>query len=312
MANFRPVPADDHLFSELVVRLIAIDKGGALYSFGTAFIFQPYLALTAKHVIEEFFKLDPRIYRGEAVDFNFWAVQIIWEGPEHSYVIWEVRGISFSGHSDLAVLKLNPYCVNAGKYTERNVWKLIPCTLNAPQIGDTVIGFGVHSIRFDGSRVNSEGKVEHIELNDKTSSSRGVVKAVYLSYRDVSMLPFPCFEVDAQFEPGMSGGLVINTRSQVCGIVCSSMPATEEHLSPSSHVAMLWPLMAVKLDFSLFGKSPISGTQYLLELARHGLFTPEGWERVVIEENPNGPGCKVSMQSPTDHSSGRPQGAAAQ
>ena len=47
MAGIRPISADDHLFSELVVRLIAIDEGGALYSFGTAFIFQPYLALTA-------------------------------------------------------------------------------------------------------------------------------------------------------------------------------------------------------------------------------------------------------------------------
>lgn len=312
MADLRPVPADDHLFSELVVRLIAIDKGGALYSFGTAFIFQPYLALTAKHVIEEFFKLNPGIYRGEAVSFNFWAVQVTWEGSEHSYVVWEVKGISFSGHSDLAVLKLHPYCVDAAKHTERNIWKLIGCTLIAPQIGDQIIAFGLHGISFEGSRVNSEGKVEHIELKDKASSSRGVVKIVHPLYRDASMLTFPCFEVDAQFEPGMSGGLVINAQSQVCGIVCSSMPATHEHPSPTSYVAMLWPMMAIELDFSLFGKSPISGVQYVLELARHGIFTPEGWDRVVIEENPSGPGCRVSMRSPTDHSSGRPQAAAAQ
>ncbi|TMQ29858.1 MAG: trypsin-like peptidase domain-containing protein [Nitrospirae bacterium] len=270
-------------------------QGGALYSFGTAFIFQPYLALTAKHVIEEFFKLDTCIYRGEAVRFNFWAVQVTWESAEHSYVVWEVRGVSFSGHSDLAVLKLHPYCANAAKYTERNIWKLMACTLITPQVGDQVIGFGLHSINFEGSHVGSEGKVEHIELNDKAASSQGVVRAVHPLYRDVSMLNFPCFEVDAQFEPGMSGGLVINAHSQVCGIVCSSMPATDEHPSPSSYVAMLWPMMAMKLDFSLFGKSPISGIQYVLELARHGIFTPEGWERVVIEENPSGPGCKVSI-----------------
>ena len=169
------------------------------------------------------------------------------------------------------------------------------CTLITPQVGDQVIGFGLHSINFEGSHVGSEGKVEHIELNDKAASSQGVVRAVHPLYRDVSMLNFPCFEVDAQFEPGMSGGLVINAHSQVCGIVCSSMPATDEHPSPSSYVAMLWPMMAMKLDFSLFGKSPISGIQYVLELARHGIFTPEGWERVVIEENPSGPGCKVSI-----------------
>ena len=301
MAGIRPISADDHLFSELVVRLIAIDKEGALYSFGTAFIFQPYLALTAKHVIEEFFKLDPCIYRDEAVSFNFWAVQVTWEGAEHSYVVWDIRGVSFSGHSDLAMLKLHPYCTNAAKYTERNIWKLVPCTLITPQIGDKVVGFGLHGISFKGSHVNSEGKVEHIELTDSASSSSGVVRAVHPIYRDMSMLTFPCFEVDAQFEPGMSGGLVINAHSQVCGIVCSSMPATDEYPSPSSYVTMLWPMMAMKLDFSLFGRSPISGIQYVHELARHGIFTPEGWERVFIEENPSWLGCKVSMRSPTGH-----------
>lgn len=301
MPDLRPVPPSDHLFSELVVRLVAIDNAGGLHSFGTAFIFQPHLALTAKHVIDEFAELDPSLYKGETVSFNFWAIQIAWEGEEHKYIVWEVSFISLSGHSDLAILKLDPYDENAAKYT---MWKGVPCTLIPPKVGDSIIGFGVHDITFSGSRVNAEGRVEHIELNDKASSSRGVVKAIYPLYRDLCMLPFPCFEVDAQFEGGMSGGLVINERSQVCGIVCSSLPATEEHPIPTSYVAMLWPIMAMKIDFSIFATAPVSGEQYILELARHGVFVPEGWEHVVIEENPTGPGCKVSMQGPTHHSTG--------
>lgn len=293
MADFRPVRPDDHHFSELVVRLIAIDQNGCIHSFGTAFIFLPYLALTAKHVIEEFFKLDPCIYRDKKVSFDFWAIQVAWEGSEHKYVVWEVKFVSLSGYSDLAVLKLHPYCENAAKYT---MWKTVQCTLIPPKVGDSIIGFGMHRMSFEGSRVNAEGKVEHIEMKDEASSSHGIVRAVYSQYRDLSMLSFPCFEVDAQFEPGMSGGMVINSRSKVCGIVCSSMPATEEHPTPSSYVAMLWPLMAMKIDFSLFRTAPVSGEQYILELARHGVFAPEGWERVLIEENPSGPGCKVSMR----------------
>jgi hypothetical protein len=297
--DLRPVPPSDHLFSELVVRLIAIDKTGGLHSFGTGFIFQPYLVLTAKHVIEEFLKLDPAIYKGKEVSFNFWAVQIAWEGQEHNYTVWEVSFISLSAHSDLAILKLHPYDENAAKYTR---WKVVPCTLIPPKVGDSIIGFGVHDITFAGSRVNAEGKVEHIELNDHASSSRGVVRAVYPIYRDLCMLPFPCFEVDAQFEGGMSGGLVINERSEICGIVCSSMPATKEYPIPSSYVAMLWPMMAMKIDFSLFDTAPIFGEQYVLELARCGVFIPEGWKQIVIEENPVGPGCKVWMQGPIEHS----------
>ena len=299
MPDLRPVPPSDHLFSELVVRLIAIDKAGGLHSFGTAFIFQPYLVLTAKHVIEEFLKLDHAIYKGEEVSFNFWAIQIAWEGQEHNYVVWEVSFISLSAHSDLAILKLHPYDENAAKYT---MWKGVPCTLIPPKVGDSIIGFGVHDITFAGSRVDAEGKVEHIELNDQASSSRGVVRAVHPIYRDLCMLPFPCFEVDAQFEGGMSGGLVINERSEICGIVCSSMPATKEHPIPSSYVAMLWPMMAMKIDFSLFATAPVFGEQYVLELARCGVFIPEGWKQIVIEENPVGSGCKVSMQGSINHS----------
>lgn len=297
MTDFRPVRTEDHYFSELVVRLIAIDQNGDIHFFGTAFIFQPYLALTAKHVIEEYFKLDLNIYRGEKISFNFWAIQIVWEGSEHNYVVWEVQFVSLSGHSDLAILKLYPYCENAAKHTR---WGTVPCTLIPPEVGDSVIGFGLHSMSFEGSRVNAEGKVEHIEMKAKASSSRGVVRAVYPQYRDRGMLPFPCFEVDAQFEHGMSGGLVINGSSEVCGIVCSSFPKTEEHPTPSSYVATLWPMMAMKIDFSLFRKAPISGKQYLLELARHGVFTPTGWERIVIEENSTGAGCKVSMRDIID------------
>lgn len=288
----KPIKPTEPLFSELVVRLIAIDKGGKLFSFGTAFVFGPFLAITAKHVIEEFFKLDTKIFRNEPVDFNFWAIQIAWEGSEHKYIVWEVRYVSLSGHSDLAILVLRPYCENAAKYTE---WKTLPYTLLPPKIGDAVIGFGLYDNSFEGSRVNNEGKVEHIELKDKAAASHGTVTAIYPQYRDTSMLPFPCFEVDAQFEGGMSGGLVINDRSQVCGIICSSIPATEEHPIPTSYVAMLWPMMAMKIDFGLFRSAPVNGTQYLLELVKAGTLAPEGWEQVVIEENPNGPGCRIAM-----------------
>ena len=294
MPNFRPVLLSDLLFSELVVRLIAIDKRGGLHSFGTAFIIHPYLALTAKHVIEEFLNLDPSIYEGKKVSFNFWAIQIAWDENEHYHVIWEVSNISLSASSDLAILTLRPYDENAAKY---DLWKTVPCTLVPPKIGDSIIGFGFHDITFEGSKINAEGKVEHIELKDKSSSSRGIVKAVHPISRDSCMLPFPCFEVNAQFEGGMSGGLVINESSQVCGIVCSSIAATEEHPIPSSYVAMLWPMMAMKIDFSSLPYTSISGKQYLLELSRRGLFAPKGWEQIVIEDNPSGVGCKISMQS---------------
>lgn len=292
MIKFKPVKKDDYLFTELMPRLIAIDNKGGLHSFGSCFIFQPYLAVTARHVIEEFFKLDDLIYKGEKVSFNFWAVQTAWEGKEHNYIVWEVQYISLSVHTDLAIIKLHPYCENAVKY---RYWKSPRCTLIPPKIGTQVIGFGHHQTSFEGSRLNLEGKVEHIEIKDQASSSRGIVRSVYPSLRDRSMLNFPCIEVDCRFDPGMSGGLVINEDSEVCGIICSSLPGTKEHPTHTSWAALLWPMMGIKIDFGLFRSAPVHGKQYLLELARAGIFTPKGWEHILIEENLNGPGCKVSM-----------------
>jgi hypothetical protein len=33
------------------------------------------------------------------------------------------------------------------------------------------------------------------------------------------MLPFPCFEIEARFDPGMSGGMVIDQAGALCGLI---------------------------------------------------------------------------------------------
>jgi hypothetical protein len=292
MIKFKPVKKDDYLFTELVPRLIAIDKRGGLHSFGTCFIFQPYLALTARHVILEFFKLDPQIYKGEKVNFNFWAIQTAWEGKEHNYIVWEVRAVSISAHTDLAILELHPYCKNSFNYKH---WKSPRCTLIPPKIGSQVIGFGYHQTSFEGSRLNSEGKVEHIAVNDQASSSRGIVKNIYQSYRDRGMLNFSCIEVDARLDPGMSGGPVINEDSEVFGIICSSLQSADETQVATSFVTLLWPMMAMKIDIGLSIPGFTHREQYLLELSRARIFTPKGWEYIRIEEIPDGHCCNVSI-----------------
>ena len=41
------------------------------------------------------------------------------------------------------------------------------------------------------------------------------------------MLAFPCYEINARFDPGMSGGLVVDELGAVCGLVCSTLPASQ-------------------------------------------------------------------------------------
>lgn len=150
-------------------------------------------------------------------------MQVMWEGDDHNYVCWIIDSISLSPHSDIAIIWLKAFNEDAMKYKR---WKTVPITFDPPPIGSEVIAFGIHNVCFDGSRVNAARKFEHIEFKSDRSKSTGTVKQHYWAGRDKGMYNFPCFEVNAKFEHGMSGGLVIMPESQVCGIVSGSLPAS--------------------------------------------------------------------------------------
>lgn len=48
----------------------------------------------------------------------------------------------------------------------------------------------------------------------------GTIRQVYPFGRDAVMLAFPCFEIEARFDPGMSGGLVVDESGRLCGLIC--------------------------------------------------------------------------------------------
>lgn len=281
MPEFRPVNPEDRLIYELMPILIGIGPQGDLLCYGSCFIAWPHMAITAKHVIDELLKQDPGIVAGKPCKYEYWIAQVKWNGDEHDYVIWTIGSIATSPHSDIAIIWLRAFDRNASQYKE---WKTVPVTFDPPPIGATVRAFGLHNVRFDGSRMNSEGKFEHIEVKCDRSTSTGTVKQHYWGGRDRGMYNFPCFEVDARFEHGMSGGLVITEDSVVCGIVCGSLPATlpdEEHIS---YVSMLWPMMAIPVDSRLIPSGVEAARYRLQDLSAKGIFTPTGWDRVLIED----------------------------
>lgn len=279
VADFRPISPNDRLIYELMPILIGIGPDEDLLCYGSCFIALPHMAITAKHVVEELLKQDPGIAAGREAKYEYWVVQVKWESNEHSYVVWTIDSIALSAHSDIAIIWLKALNENADRYKE---WKAVPVTFDPPPVGATVKAFGLHNVRFNGSRVNADGKFEHVELNFDRSVSTGVVRQQYWGGRDKGMYNFPCFEVDAKFEHGMSGGLVITDDSRVCGIVCGSLSAMSTDEPHVSYVTMLWPMMAISVDPRLVPGSDKAGRYHLQHLSAKGIFTPTGWERVLI------------------------------
>jgi hypothetical protein len=155
-------------------------------------------------------------------------------------------------------------------------------TLVPPDLGEKIIAVGIHSVKFDGSRVNADGKVEHIEYKDEISVSTGVVTALFLGGRDRVMYPFPCFEVDARFDAGMSGGLVLNASGHVCGVVSGSLPSGSDDERHVSYVTLLWPIMTIPISGALVVDGDPDGSYPLFKLAQDGVFRPVGWELLQI------------------------------
>jgi hypothetical protein len=298
MNEFRPVNPEDRLIYELMPILVGIGPRGELRAYGSCFIAWPHMAITARHVIDELLRQDPQAAQDGQPAFEYWVIQVSWRGDEHHYVVWTIDSLGLSAHSDLAIVWLKAHDENATSY---RVWKTVSTTLEPPAIGTPVRAFGLHNVRFDGSAWYPDGKLRHLELKCDRSTSTGKVEQLHWEGRDRAMYPFPCFEVDARFDHGMSGGLVTTNDSVVCGIVCGSLPPAFPNESHASYVAMLWPLMAIPVASHLVPKGE-SGRRFVLQdLCQHGIFRAEGWDRVTIERTTDtGRGGSITYESRQD------------
>jgi hypothetical protein len=93
---------------------------------------------------------------------------------------------------------------------------------------------------------------------------------IYTEGRDSVMLPFPCYEVNARLDPGMSGGLVIDELGAVCRLICSSLPVSGPDQEAVSHITTLWPILRTIISANRAGNYP-KGLRYpMIDLALDG------------------------------------------
>ena len=187
-------------FSEMALRLVANLFTDEPVILGTATMLCGNLSATAKHVFDEIRSADPRTSE-MTIDRHIAAIQLL-PGPE--YIVWDVVGATADPATDSALLHLgkNPGRSDPDRPQE---WRCPPINPFAPDIGERVAAFGYRKSVATASK-NSEGGV-HIDLNDEPMASVGVVREVFEWQRDSFYMRWPCYQVSASFDGGMSGGV---------------------------------------------------------------------------------------------------------
>jgi hypothetical protein len=97
------------------------------------------------------------------------------------------------------------------------------------------------------------------------------VKQIYPMRRDSAMLSFPCYEVNARFDHGMSGGIVVDELGSLCGLIRCSLPAGNPEDYAVNRVKTLWPTLRTLISADRDGHYPKGVTYPMIDLALHGL-----------------------------------------
>lgn len=227
----------DSPITKVSIPLLAV-YGSEIYPSGTACIIAPWLAVTARHVVEDQFARFVGRPPQRSDNAAHETLTYVNPGSGQPAIPFFVTRTWYLEPYDIAVLLLAP----ASAMNPQHVWDRPRLSLLPPPEGSRVFAFG-----YPNSRVESV-RGEAPTLNLDATTTTGTVLEVHHERRDLVRLPFPCFRTDARFDGGMSGGPVFNENGEVCGLVCSSLPPDATGGEHTSYVASLWPLLAVQVD----------------------------------------------------------------
>ena len=260
---FRDTPNGSQI-EELVLRVVVELPNWELHIIGTATLIGTHLALTAKHVLADALKLCNTKSESGKTEVKVGEIKLLQVLPGPIYRFWNVK-TGWITSSDIAVLHL---ASDRTSDTDTVVaWRCPGLRATPPPSGEKVIAFGYRQ-----STVNvtmGDDRKAHIGIQDKPTTSAGVVGQIFPVQRDSGMLNFPCFEVHALFAHGMSGGLVIDEEGRLCGLVCAS----DGNQPPLSYAATLWPFLTTMISADRGDAYP-RGVEYpAIDLALDGLIT---------------------------------------
>ena len=276
-------------YDESVISIVGLHKSreGFFLFLGSGFFIAPFLAVTAKHVVDGYIKE----YQG-ITDFDTWGTFFVPDQSQFDLFASQPKGdqvlgrpfkidlISISAFSDFAVLRLIPLFREVDY-----VWRPYNLIARYPNLGSQVTAFGRVTTTFTDSYAG--------ELYKHVKHSRtGVVKEIHERQRDSSLLRFPCFETDVRYEGAMSGGPVFSQSEYVVGMVCSSLsyPSTEQEGTEThySHAATLWPFLSSIIQITDQQTTAYPHTFTIQQLARRGYVQFFDHDRIRVTLNSNG------------------------
>jgi Trypsin-like peptidase domain len=262
---FRDERADSPI-SEFALRVVVELPDWQLYVVGTATLICGHLAITARHVLEHVIRtFGIKAKSSTHAEIDNYELKLYQVMPGPVYRIWRVY-TAWPCATDIAFLHLG--LDRTTLPDEQIIWKQPRLRVIPPPAGQKVIAFGYRESKIN---VREGDGQHHIELNDRPTTSIGTVRRVYPSARDAVMLPFPCFEIEARFDPGMSGGMVIDEAGSLCGLICASLQQNEPGAPPISYVASLWPMLSTVISVDRGERYPRGVSYPVINLARDNL-----------------------------------------
>jgi hypothetical protein len=260
----------DTPMSEFALRVLVEFPDGETHIIGTATIIGGYLAITARHVLDDIIsRFGSTQTSGLNSEISHYAVRLyqILPGPE--YVVWDVSSAWPCVDTDIALLHLGLF-----KYSgpvAPSSWRLLGIKVVPPKAGTAVVGFGYHSSTVLVTH-NDDGY--HLDIDDEPTSTTGKVEEILPTGNPSGRFTFPCYRVNARFDGGMSGGPVIDENGFICGIVSGTFGHVEgEH---TSYVATLWPILRTLISSNRAGPYPRDVKYPVIDLALNGLIHAEG------------------------------------
>jgi len=273
--------------------IIAIADGEIL-PLGTGFaIGADGFIMTAKHVIENFTtpKVQRRGKNGFYKEFSLWVFQLT--GQKHktgSYkgeIVGGLRPITkawFSKELDIAICWLS-----GAKSKKHNKFLRLPCVKlspGVPKIGEHILGFGYYGSTGEiTSKILDNKRVANYFQN--TAFTQGKIIEIFSPKRDAVMLDFPCFQTDARFEPGMSGGPIFRENGSVCGVICSG-GLGEDKNGYIEFASLIWPAMGISIETNFKKGEPLEWITIYDLVKRKFIAVDDTFDKLKVVINPNG------------------------